>query len=431
MTPKFTTDENLANQLDKEDTLNKFKGHFFTPGDTIYMDGNSLGLLSKDAEYSLRRVLNEWRDLAIKGWLKGKIPWFYMAETIGEKAAGLVGAKPEELILTGTTTVNIHSLVSTFYKPQGRKTKILADELNFPSDIYALRGQIKLKGLNPDEELVLVPSKDGYTLDEAEIVEYMDEEEIAVALLPSVLYRTGQLLDMEYLAREARKRDIIIGFDCSHSAGVVPHELSKWGVDFAIFCTYKYLNGGPGASAFLYLNERHFDKEPYLKGWFGNRKETQFDLSIDFDQENSAGGWQISSPGILGSAPLEGSIDLINQAGINNLREKSKNLTSYFVFLVKELLVKDPYNFKILTPEDPERRGGHIAITHEREAFRINEALKDKGVVPDFRPPSIIRIAPSPLYNSYHNVWQVVNYLKSIIDNKEYEKYSSERAAIS
>ena len=424
----FSPEEQFAQKLDQEDKLKHFRDHFFIPDKTIYMDGNSLGLMSKEAEYALERVLNEWRDLAIKGWLSGKTPWFTMAEEIAKKTSGIVGAKPEELILTGTTTINIHALVSTFYHPKKEKSKILADELNFPSDIYALKGQIKLKELDPEKELKLIPSEDGYTLDENRIVDYMTDD-VAIVLLPSVLYRSGQLLDMEYLTKEAHKRDIIIGFDCSHSAGVIPHKFSNWGVDFAVFCSYKYLNGGPGCSAFLYINEKHFDKEPLLSGWFGNEKETQFDMSLDFRPEKSAGGWQISSPGILGTSPVEGSIDLINQAGINNLREKSKHLTSYLVYLIEEKLVNQ-YGFEVLSPKDPEKRSGHISITHTTEAYRINEALKNKGVVPDFRPPEMIRIAPSPLYNTYQDVWQVVKYLEEIMENKEYESFSNNRASI-
>jgi len=428
MSYSFSSDEEYANKLDKEDKLQHFREHFFIPDKSIYMDGNSLGLMSREAEYAIERVLNEWRDLAIKGWLSGKTPWFTMAEEIGKKASGIVGAKPEELILTGTTTVNIHTLVSTFYHPKSGKSKILADELNFPSDIYALKGQIKLKGLDPEEELKLVPSDDGYTLNEEKIVDYMTDD-VAIVLLPSVLYRSGQLLDMEYLTDEAHKRNIIIGFDCSHSAGVIPHKFSKWGVDFAVFCSYKYLNGGPGCSAFLYINEKHFGKEPLLQGWFGNEKETQFDMSLDFRPAKSAGGWQISSPGILGTSPVEGSIDLINQAGIDNLREKSKKLTAYLVYLIEEKLVEQ-YGFKVLSPKNPERRSGHISITHDTEAYRINEALKNRGVVPDFRPPEMIRIAPSPLYNTYQDVWQVVKYLEEIMKNNEYESYSNKRSSI-
>lgn len=422
----FSADKNFARQMDQNDPLSNYRNHFFIPDGSLYMDGNSLGLLSKESEYSLKRVFNEWRDLAINGWLNAKLPWFYFAERIGEKAADLVGATPEELILTGTTTINIHSLVSTLYQPSGKKTKILADELNFPSDIYALKGQVRLKGLNPEEELVLVPSHDGHTLKESDIVEQMTDE-VTLILLPSVLYRSGQLLDMEYLTKEAHKRNILIGFDCSHSAGVVPHEFDKWDVDFALFCTYKYLNGGPGSPAFLYLNKKHFDREPLLAGWFGNNKETQFNMSLEFDPSRSAGGWQISSPGILSAAPLEGSIDLINEADIQNIREKSVTMTSYLVFLIQELLAVEPYGFQIVTPMEPGERGGHIAITRTEEVFRINEALKNKGVVPDFRPPDLIRIAPSPLYNTYREIWQVVQYLKEIVDNREYTDFSDDR----
>jgi len=430
MNHHYSTDKDFAVQKDQADPLAAFRDHFYIPDHTIYVDGNSLGLLSREAEYSVKRILNEWRDLGIKGWLKGKQPWFYFAEKMGEMASGLVGAHPDELIMTGATTINIHSLISTFYWPQGHRTRILADSLNFPTDIYALKGQIRMKNMDPSKELILVESSDGYTLDEEDIVAQMSGE-VAVALLPSVLYRSGQLLDMEYLTREAHKRGIVIGFDCSHSAGVVPHRFSDWDVDFAVFCSYKYLNGGPGSSAFLYLNRRHFDKQPVLTGWFGNKKESQFDMSLDFDPAHHAGGWQISSPGILGSSPVEGSLQLINEAGIESIRKKSMSLTDYLVYLIEERLSGDPYYFRIVSPRDASQRSGHIAITRDQDAFRINEALKSKGVVPDFRPPALIRIAPSPLYNTYLDVWQVVQYLKEIVDQKEFERFSDERDAVS
>ncbi len=426
---KNKTNRKFAADLDKNDRLKDFRNRFYIPQDKIYFDGNSLGLLSKDAEQSLNRVLDEWKNQAIGGWLNAQRPWFYFAEQIGEMAAEIVGAKPKELILTGTTTVNIHALISTFYQPKGTKTKILADELNFPSDIYALEGQLKLKGFNPKEHLILVPSEDGNLLDEQKIVEMMTDE-VAVVFLPSVLYRSGQLLDMEYLTSEAHKRDIVIGFDCSHSAGAVPHHFSDWGVDFALFCSYKYLNGGPGCAAFLYINEKHFDKKPQLPGWFGYKKEKQFDLLIDFEHEKSAGGWQISSPGILGSSPIEGALNIILEAGIENVRKKSVHLTTYLICLIEELLENDRYQFKIITPKNPDQRSGHVAISHASETYRVNEALKARGVVPDFRPPDIIRLAPIALYNTFDEVWQVVHYLKEIIDQKAYLNFSTDKSAI-
>jgi kynureninase len=222
----------------------------------------------------------------------------------------------------------------------------------------------------------------------------------------------------------------VIGFDCCHSVGSVPHHFDKWGVDFALWCSYKYLNGGPGSSAFLYVNRRHFGREPALAGWFGYVKDKQFDMSFEFDHSRSAGGWQISSPCILSSAPLEGSLKVTLEAGIEAIRAKSLKMTSYLTHLVDELLSQSPYDFSIGTPREDARRGGHVAIEHQ-EALRISEALRSRGVIPDFRPPNIVRIAPTPLYNTYHEIWRVVQHLRDIIEKKEYERFSKERKAIS
>ncbi len=426
----FSSDKQFALELDKTDPLAHFRNRFYIPENVIYVDGNSLGLLSKDAETSLLRVLNEWKTLGIKGWLDAQRPWFYFAEEIGALASKLVGAEPEELVFTGTTTVNIHSLISTFYKPAGKKTKILADSLNFPSDIYALKGQIQMKGFDAQKELLLVPSADGLTLDENTIVAMMTDE-VALVYLPSVLYCSGQLLDMEYLVKEAHKRGILIGFDCCHSAGAVPHHFSKWGVDFAVFCSYKYMNGGPGCAAFLYLNKKHFDMDPLMAGWFGYIKDKQFDLSMEFKHAESAGGWQISSPGILGSSTMEGSMQVLLEAGIENIREKSLKMTSYLIYLVQQELMQPPYHFSIATPLEANRRSGHISVVHKTESLRICEALKSRGIIPDFRQPDMIRIAPVALYNTYYEIWQTVQALKGIVDNKEFEKYPKQRKAIS
>ncbi|MBU7024514.1 MAG: kynureninase [Theionarchaea archaeon] len=423
----FSTDEECARTLDKGDSLS-FRDRFFIPESTIYLNGNSLGLQSKDSHLCVQRVLDEWKTLGIGGWLEGNPPWFYYAETLGAKASGLVGALPEEVVATGTTTVNLHTLVGTFYNPRGKRTKILADELNFPTDIYALQSQIKLKGFHPERDLVLAPSEDGRFLDEQKVVELMTEK-VDLVCLPSVLYRSGQLLDIPYLTEEAHSRGIKIGLDCSHSVGVVPHYFDEWGVDFAFWCSYKYLNGGPGSTAFLYVNKTHFKTEPALAGWFGCRKQEQFDMLMEFNHAESAGGWQISSPSILSAAPLEGALNITAEAGIENIREKSLSMTSYLMYLVDELLADDPYNFGIGTPREPSRRGGHVALEHE-EAMRICEALRTQRVIPDFRPPNIIRVAPMPLYTTYHEIWQVVQYLKEIVDAREYEQYSTERKVI-
>lgn len=425
---KFETSEDFAKKLDSDDPLAKFRNRFHIPEGTIYVDGNSLGLSSIDSERTVLRVLNEWKTLGIRGWLEAKHPWFYLAEELGAKCAKLVGAEPEEVVATGTTTINIHSLVNTFYQPESKK-KILADELNFPTDIYALRSAIKLKGLDPNENLVLAPSKDGRFLEEDKIVELMDKD-VALVFLPSVLYRSGQLLDMQYLTTEAHKKGIPIGFDCSHSVGAVQHYFDEWSVDFALWCSYKYLNGGPGGTAFLYINKKHFDREPALAGWFGYVKDKQFDMSLDFRHAQSAGGWQISSPAILSLAPIEGSLSIILEAGMKAIRTKSLKMTSYLMYLVDETLSEPPYNFKIGTSREAKRRGGHVAIEHE-EGMRISEGLGAKGVVSDFRPPNVIRVAPIALYNTYHEIWQIAQHLREIIDKREYEKFPKERKKIS
>ena len=418
----FSITEECAKTLDEEDSLAKYRSKFYMPENKIYVDGNSLGLMTKLSEKSLLRIIDEWKNIAIDGWLDAEKPWFFFGEDLGAQIAPIVGAKPEEVIATGTTTVNLHALVSSFYKPKEGRSKLLADELNFPTDIYALKSQVAIKGYNPESELILTPSKDGRILDEKDIVDLMTDD-VALIVLPSVLYRSSQLLDIPYLTKEAHKRGIPIGFDCSHSVGLVPHKFNEWDVDFAFWCSYKYLNGGPGAPAFLYVNKKHFNEYPGLAGWFGNNKETQFNMSLDFEPATSAGRWQISSPGIIGAAAIEGALAVTLDAGIENIREKSLKLTSYLIYLVDELLAKDPYNFSLGTPREPNRRGGHIALERKEFAFEICEALKSHDVVPDFRPKNIIRIAPIALYNTYQDVWNVVQILKRIIDDKEYEQF--------
>ena len=423
------TGETYARKLDSEDPLAKFRDRFYLPQGSIYVDGNSLGLLCRDSEDAIRTALNDWRTLGIRGWLEGKRPWFYFADQVGAMCSSLVGAEPNEVVLTGTTTVNIHQLVNTFYEPHHSRGKILADELDFPSDIYALRSILKLRGMNPERDLILAPSVDGRILAEDDLVGLMDDE-VAMVFLPSVLYRSGQLLDLRYLTEEAHKRGIVIGFDCCHSVGAVPHCFDKWGIDFALWCGYKYLNGGPGSTAFLYVNRRHFRRDPGLAGWFGYIKEKQFDMSLRFEHSENAGGWQISSPAILSAAPLEGSLKIFLEAGIGRIRAKSIQTTSYLMSLVDSLLSGNPYNFSIGTPRDDARRGGHVAIEHE-EGLRISEALRSRGVVSDFRPPNTIRVAPISLYNTYYEVWQVVQHLKEIVERREYERFSKQRKAIS
>ncbi|WP_027965113.1 kynureninase [Halalkalibacillus halophilus] len=422
----FEATKAFAEKLDQQDPLKKFKQEFYINEEQIYLDGNSLGLMSKRAEKTLHQVTDAWRTLGIDGWTGGEHPWFYMAENLGARVAGLVGGKKEEVVVTGSTTTNLHQLVSTFYKPSGTRTKILADELNFPSDIYALQSQLKLHGYDPEEHLVQVKSRDGRTISEDDLIAAMTDE-IALIVLPTVLYRSGQLLDVEKLTTAAHERGILIGFDGCHSVGAIPHEFHEHGVDFAYWCHYKYVNSGPGGVAGLFVHEKHFERTPGLTGWFGSDKQKQFDMEHTFTPAEDAGAFQIGTPHVLSVAPLIGSMDLFEEAGIDQIREKSLQATAFLMFLVKEKL--EDYGFEIGNPLDDERRGGHVCLEHP-DAARICKSLKAHQIIPDFRAPNVIRLAPVAFYVTYTDVFHTVEVMEKIMKEELYKNYKNERGVI-
>ena len=428
MAAQFKADRDYAFALDRDDQLHQFIQRFYKLPDTIYMDGNSLGLLSRDSEASLLRILDEWKNLGINGWMNADIPWFYYTEKLAAMQASLMGAQANDVIVTASTTVNLHSLVRTFFRPREGKDKILMDELNFPSDIYAVKAILKNSGLDPDTHLVLVPSADGRMLDESTIIGHM-RDDVMLAIFPAVLYRSGQLLNIRQLTAAAHDKDIMIGFDCSHSAGAVPHTFDADGIDFAFWCNYKYMNNGPGGTASLYINQQQLPAHPALAGWWGYDKQHQFDMDLEFHPSETAGAFQTGTPHLLSTAPLEGSLKLYEEAGIHNLRKKSLRLTSYLIYLMDMILPESKSGFHIGSPRENEKRGGHVALEHE-EALRINEALKHRRVLPDFRFPNVIRLAPVPLYTSFIEVRDTVNHLKEIIESAEYRNYSKKRGDV-
>lgn len=420
-----STSIDTARQLDQQDELAHYRNEFYLPENATYMDGNSLGLLSKRAERTLHELLQSWKTLGIDGWTEGQNPWFYLSEKVGAAMEPLVGGTTGEVIATGSTTTNLHQLAATFYQPSGTKTKILADELNFPSDIYALKSQLTLKGYTPDEHLVQVKSQDGRYLDEDAIISAMTDD-IALIVLPAVLYRSGQVLDMKKLTKAANERNIPIGFDLCHAIGAIPHELHDWGVDFAFWCTYKHLNGGPGSVGGLFVHSKHFGEIPGLAGWFGSSKESQFDMDHTMDPAAHAGAYQIGTPHVLSLAPVIGALEYFEEIGIAKVREKSLKLTAYLLELIQQELAE--HQFTIGNPLD-ETRGGHVLLEHE-EAARICKALKAAGVVPDFRKPNGVRLAPVALYNSFEDVWHTVQQLKEIMDEKLYEQFENKRGVV-
>ncbi|MCW3052602.1 MAG: kynureninase [Chthonomonadales bacterium] len=415
----FNTTRDYAVHRDLQDALAPFRKRFFLPPDTIYLDGNSLGLLSVDAEQAVLAVLAQWKTLAVEGWTEADPAWFTLAERLAMQVADLLRAEPEEVIVANSTTVNQHQLLATLFDPTPERHAILADELNFASDIYALQSHLRLRGLDPVTSLLLARSRDGVTLDEDDLIAAMIPE-VQIALFPAVLYRSGQLLDMARLTQAAHARGILIGFDCSHSIGAAPHRLSEWGVDFAFWCTYKYLNAGPGATGGLYLNARHHGRTPGLAGWFGYKKETQFRLALNFEPGVGAGALQIGTPNILSMAPLLGSLAIVAEAGMDRMRAKSLELTDYLMQLIDAQLSE--FGVVVVTPREAERRGGHVALRHP-DAHALAVALRAQGIVPDFRPPDILRLAPVPLYVRFIDCHQAVERLRALLETGDYKRF--------
>ena len=417
-----------ARRLDAQDPLRAFRDEFYLPQTGLYFDGNSLGLLSKPAERKLTQAIDDWKRLAIDGFTQAGSPWFHLAEELAALLAPLVGARTDEVIAANSTSVNLHQVLATFYRPQGTRTRIVIDEYAFPTDVYAIQSQMRLHGLDWRRHLLTVKNR-RRLIEEDEIVRMMDErrDEIAMLVLPGVVYTTGQLLDTARLSEEAHRREILLCVDACHSIGLVPQSFGDWDVDFAVWCNYKYLNGGPGAVAGLYVNRRHFGAAPGLAGWFSSEKARQFDMAHEPRFAQTAGAYQIGTPTVLSLCALSGSLELIQRAGIDAIREKSLAQTRFLIGLAQSKLAK--LGFEVATPEADLRRGGHVAIAHI-EAARIAKALKQQRIVPDFRPPDLIRLAPIALYTRYEDLVEVVFALEGIMQRKAYLEFPNVREEV-
>jgi kynureninase len=441
------TDYVDAAALDASDPLARFRAEFFLPPGKIYLDGNSLGLLSRRAEAHLARVVAEWRTLGIDGWTEASPPWLTLAETVAEKIAPLLGAAPDEICLTGQTTANLHQLLATLYDPSGcgilpqrspahrqdagatHRTVILGDALNFASDAYALHSHLRLRGLDPAAHLRFIPTRDGRVLRLDDLLEAFAAPDVQLVVLPSVVFTSGQLLDVATLTRKARERGLLIGWDLSHSIGAVPHALGgDAGPDFAFWCNYKWLNAGPGAVGGLFLHRRHHALAPGLAGWWGVRADRRFAMSPHHDPAAGAAALHIGTPHILSLAPLLGSLELIAEAGgLCALRAKSLALTEHLLALIDRDLA--PLGFTVATPRGEPARGGHLALAHP-DAWRFCQALKAANVIPDFRAPDLIRLAPSPLYTSFADCSEAIARLKHIALTRAHEKFPAAPALV-
>jgi kynureninase len=415
-----------AERLDAPVELARYRAEFYLPPGQIYLDGNSLGLLSRRAEATIGRAIEQWKKLGIEGWTSGDEPWFFLAEELAKQTAPLLGAAPDEIIVANSTTVNLHQLLATLFHPHGARTKLLTDALAFPSDTYAMQSQLALRGLDPATHLVRVPSRGGFTIGEDDVIAAMTDD-VHTAVLPAVIYTSGQILDMPRLTRAARERDIVIGWDLCHSIGAIEHDLDAWDADFAFWCSYKYLNAGPGAVGGLYLNRRHFGTLPGLAGWFSSDKRKQFDMSPTLTPAPGTGAMQNGTPHVLSMAALRGSLELLHEAGLPRLRERSLRLTRYLMDLSREHLA--PLGVAIATPAEDHRRGGHVALIHP-DAARICKALRAAGVVPDHRPPNVIRLAPVALYNTFAECFDAVTRLREIVQSRSYEAVDAGRELV-
>src|SRR6059058_1288891 len=419
---QFSDNEDFAKQLDAQDSLHVFREKFHLPANRsgeplIYFAGNSLGLMPKSAKQIVEQELEDWAKLGVDAHLNAKTPWYSYHETLREPAARLVGAQPIEVICMNSLTVNLHLMMATFYRPTKSRFKILMEDPAFPSDTYAIKTQIVHHGLEPKEALVLARPREGeFTVRTEEILDLIEKhtDELAVVLIGGVNFFTGQLFDISTITAAAQKHGIVVGVDLAHAIGNVPLSLHDWNVDFAVWCSYKYLNAGPGAVAGAFVRERHATNTnlPRLAGWFGNDPNTRFRLHLEpeFIPVPSADGWQISNPPILSMAPLRASLAMFDEAGgMEPLRAKSIKLTGYLQFLLKSN--DGDKSFTVITPGEMDARGCQLSILVHEHPKELFGKLQAAGVKCDFREPNVIRVAPTPLYNSFHEIWRFAKIL--------------------
>ncbi|KAJ8714322.1 hypothetical protein PYW07_002547 [Mythimna separata] len=422
MKAEYQDDAEYPKSLDNNDPLGHFRQRFFLKKDYIYMCGNSLGLATKDAEECVLEAIERWKAEGVKIWTVDDNKYYLYSKHLSKLMAPIVGADADEICIFGGTTINIHQGISTFYKPTKDKYKILVDDINFPTDRYAIDSQVRLQGYEPKDAVKVVKSN-GKFMDEDEILNAMTDD-VALVFLPTVYYRSAQVLDMVKITKAAKERGILIGWDLCHGVGAIEINLKEVDADFAIWCTYKYLNGGPGSSAAFYINRRHHRRLPGLAGWYGNKIETQFLLRQEFDHQQDANGWQIGTPNVLSMASLEGALRVINEAGVPNMRKKSLHITGYLMYLIEKKLSE--FGFVVGNLREDSKRGGHVCLEHD-EGYRISIAMKSRGIVPDFRDPNVIRLTPTALYTSYEEVYKMVEILLDIVKTESYKAIGKNR----
>jgi kynureninase len=423
---EFVNSLAAAQALDAADPLKSYRDRFYIPTfhekGVRYFTGNSLGLQPKSAQAYVQQEMDDWAKWGVEGHFHGKNPWFSYHEFLTEKAARVVGALPKEVVVTHSLTTNLHLLMVSFYRPSGTRTKILCEAKAFPSDLYALESQVRFHGLNPDVDLVgLAPREGEHILREEDVLAKIAElgDTLALIMIGGVNYYTGQLMDMPAITKAGHAVGAIVGFDLAHAAGNIHLKLHEWDVDFAAWCSYKYLNSGPGGVSGMYVHERFANRPdlPRFAGWWGYDKATRFLMEPGFKPMEGAEGWQLSNAPVISMAAHWASLEIFDEVGMERLNEKTVLLTGYLEFILDELTAKyqDQCRFEIITPREKTRRGAQLSILVHGKGKALFDALSANGVVADWREPNVIRVAPAPLYNSFEDVYYLGKLLEEAI----------------
>lgn len=416
----FKTTREYACELDDADQVSKYRDHFIMPKhqnkEVIYLCGNSLGLQPKEAKKIIEEELQDWGEFGVEGHFLARRPWFKYHHFFTESLTKIVGALPHEVVAMNTLTVNLHLLMLSFYKPSKKKYKIMMEAGAFPSDMYAVETQVQMHGLDPEKAIIEIsPRKGEHTLrmEDIESTILKNKNELALVLFGGVNYYTGQYFDIQKITEIGHKVGAKVGFDLAHAVGNKVLHLHDWKVDFACWCSYKYLNSGPGAVGGIYVHEKHCkDKDTFrLAGWWGHDEKTRFKMKKGFKPMKSAESWQMSNAQVFNMAAHRASLNIFDQVGMNKLAEKSFQLTAYTELLLKQLT---NLKFKIITPSNPIERGCQLSLLFSSKGKEVFETLQKKGIMADWREPNVIRIAPVPLYNSFEDIFNLYEIMKKI-----------------
>jgi len=415
MTAANATGLAYAEKMDLQDPLAKYRSRFHFPktkdgNECVYLCGHSLGLQPKSVREYLEQELKDWETLGVEGHFLGKHPWLSYHRLLREQFARLIGAKPIEVVVMNSLTVNLHLMMVSFFRPTANRHKIVIEGSAFPSDQYAVKSQIRFHGFDPASSLIELKPREGEDLlRTADIVSHIEREgdSIALILLGGINYSTGQAFDLATITVAGHAKGCMVGFDLAHAAGNLPLQMHDSGADFAAWCNYKYLNGGPGCIGGCFVHERHASDSslPRFAGWWGSEEKTRFRMGPDFQAADGAEGWQLSNPSILTLAALRASMDIFDEAGMEALRAKSVSLTGYLEFLLDQ---RGSSRFSIISPRDPLQRGAQLSLRIATDGRAVCERLAEQGVLCDWREPDILRVAPAPLYNSYQDVYRFV-----------------------